>query len=323
MKGEQRVESGGAESGGAAGRAVSTPEHQAIEEHEERELPVSDAERAQLDQLQAWVAERLVSPRALERDPAAVQRASVELSGSDHLSPVAQLEIYREQFWLRHTSALLEDYPALSAVLGQAAWERLTEGYLAAHPPDSFTLRDLGRALPAYVARCEWLPEQALAEDLARLEWAYVELFDAAPGAPVSHERLAAIPEGAWPTARLGIESSLQLVSARYPVAALRVELIADPARANAPLPAPAEEHLVLYRRGLDMHREPLPALGLALLTQLRAGEPLGAACDALLQSALERGASTSEAAAKELEGSLGAWFQRWAALGFITSVEV
>ncbi len=283
---------------------------------------MSDAERAELDQLQAWVAERLVSPRALTRDPEAVQRAGAELAGNDCLAPVEQLEIYREQFWLRHTSALLEDYPALSALLGQAAWERLTEGYLAAHPPTSFTLRDLGSALPAYVARCDWLPEQALAEDLARLEWAYVELFDAAPSAPATHEQLAAVPESAWPTARLSIEPSLQLISARYPVAALRAELLADPAHASAPLPAPAEEHLVLYRRGLDMHREPLPALGLALLAQLRAGEPLGAACDALLQSTLERGASTSEAAAKELEGALGAWFQRWAALGFITAVE-
>ena len=31
----------------------------------------------------------------------------------------------------------------MSGILGQAAWATLIEGYLEAHPPRSFTLRDL------------------------------------------------------------------------------------------------------------------------------------------------------------------------------------
>src|SRR5690606_7224220 len=104
-------------------------------------------------------------------------------------------------------------------ILGQADWERLTETYLRTHPPRSFTLRDLGGGLPAHVASCEWLPNRELCEDMARLEWAYVELFDSALLAPVSAEKIASVPEDAWNGARLSLQPNLQSISSRYRVA--------------------------------------------------------------------------------------------------------
>jgi hypothetical protein len=62
-------------------------------------------------------------------------------------TPVERLEIYREQFWLRHRSSLVEDFPGVSGILGRRAWAALIEGYLEAHPPHSYTLRDLGLRL--------------------------------------------------------------------------------------------------------------------------------------------------------------------------------
>src|SRR5262245_10531800 len=105
--------------------------------------------------------------------------AELEIGGNDRLSPVEQLEIYREQFWLRHTSSLVEDFPGLSGILGQASWEQLVEAYLAAVTPESYTLRDLGQRLPEFVARASFLEHRELCTDMARLEWAYVEAFDA------------------------------------------------------------------------------------------------------------------------------------------------
>jgi hypothetical protein len=64
------------------------------------------------------------------------------------LPPVEWLEIHREQFWLRHTSSLVEDFPDVSGILGQDAWATLIECYLEAHPPRSCTLRYLGLHFP-------------------------------------------------------------------------------------------------------------------------------------------------------------------------------
>ncbi len=273
-------------------------------------------ETQELNELQRWMALRLRELRGLPKSPETSALAAERFTGNDRLSPVEQLEVYRQQFWLRHTSALLEDFPGLSGILGQADWERLTETYLQAYPPKGFTLRDLGADLPAHITTCDWLDKQELCEDMARLEWAYVELFDSALAPPVSPEKIASIPEDAWNGARLALQPNLQFVSSRYPVAELRLALRrARDGAATAPLALPeqAPEWLVLYRKGNDMYREELSQAGFSLLRKLRDGVPLLAACEAV-------GAALPEAAS-EVGTQIGPWFQRWASLGFVVDV--
>jgi len=70
-----------------------------------------------LSDVQAWMAEMLQLDRALPRDPKISEDAKNYATGNDRLSPVEQVEIYREQFWLRHTSSLVEDFEGLSGHL--------------------------------------------------------------------------------------------------------------------------------------------------------------------------------------------------------------
>jgi hypothetical protein len=98
----------------------------------------------ELSELQSWMAELLVRRRALARDPEVTAAASERVTGNDRLLPVDQVEIYREQFWLRHSASLVEDFPGLGGILGQDDWERLIEEYLEAVPPVAYSLRDLG-----------------------------------------------------------------------------------------------------------------------------------------------------------------------------------
>jgi hypothetical protein len=58
-----------------------------------------------LSELQLGMVEALRYPRALPDDPLWVDFAAENLCGNERLSPVEQLEIYREQFWLRHTGS--------------------------------------------------------------------------------------------------------------------------------------------------------------------------------------------------------------------------
>src|SRR3954471_6965810 len=155
-----------------------------------------------LSELQRGLVLALRHGSALAKNAALTAFATSNVSGNDRLSPVEQLEIYREQFWLRHTDSLVEDFPGLGGILGQADWEKLAEQYLREVPPDSYTLRDLGARLPELIERASWLPHQALCLDMARLELAYVDVFDAKDVAPVLPERLASIPEESFGEAR-------------------------------------------------------------------------------------------------------------------------
>jgi len=264
-----------------------------------------------LSPLQQQLVGAIRSRAALPQDPDWRAFADQHLGGSARLSPVEQLEIYREQFWLRHTSSLVEDFPGLGGILGQAEWEKLAEHYLSQVALDSYTLRDLGARLPEVIEQAPWLSHQELCLDMARLELAYIEVFDAPNLPPLLPERLATIPEESLADARLVVAPWVRLLSVRYPVAELRRRLraLADSSEA-VPIPEPAPQHLVIYRRDLRLWDMPLGLVAYEFFSGLAAGKSLGAAA--------EHAARDAEAEA-ELSGNIGAWLAEWTAKGFIT----
>ncbi|HEV8244600.1 MAG TPA: DNA-binding domain-containing protein [Polyangiaceae bacterium] len=272
------------------------------------------AQDQNLSQIQEQLTAFLQQRKALDKSATARAFAEREIGGNERLSPVEQLEIYREQFWLRHTSALLEDFPGLSGIIGQGAWERLVEEYLDELPPTSFTLRDLGDRLPEFVAKASWLEHHELCLDMTRLEWAYVEAFDAADVAPLTPARLASIPDEAWETARFVLGPSLALLRVNYPVFELRKRLVLA-GDENVAIPERAPALLAVCRRELSVLTHHLEAPPFALLEELRSGRALVAAVEA---TSLSTGVSSEVLAA-----DLGAWFALWAEQGLVIDVVI
>src|SRR6201990_2604691 len=63
-----------------------------------------------------------------------------------------RLEIYNRQYWFCVIAAVSEDFPALQVVLGQEKFDSLVLAYLRENPSTSFSLRNLGARLPAWLA---------------------------------------------------------------------------------------------------------------------------------------------------------------------------
>jgi hypothetical protein len=274
-------------------------------------------EPVSLDALQDFVARHVRSLRHLPNDATASAEAAAYLTGNDRLSPVEQLDVYRVQFWLRHTSALLEDFPGVSGVLGQLDWEGLVESYLSELPPESYTLRNLGERFARHIEGRPSLPNQALCVDMARLEWAYVEVFDATDSPPLDSQKLATLPEEAWLSARFVCSRALRLLQVRYPVAALRRDLRRAQRERGAkpvPIPAPSAQWLALYR-GADreLYFKALSKAAYGVLNRLAAGEPLVPACEAT--------AAEDPALGAEIEQDVGEWFRDWGQRGFFSDV--
>jgi hypothetical protein len=271
---------------------------------------------SELQRLQRWVVEHLQSRRALPQSEAISGEARGRLTGNDRLSPVEQLDIYREQFWLRHTSSLVEDFPGIGGILGQAEWEKLVEGYLEAHSPRGWTLRELGRHFPDHVARQQGLPHHALCRDMARLEWCFIELFDAADRPGLDFAKLASLAPGSLETGQIVLSPALDLLEVSYPVADLRQQLLAARATPGLPvaIPEPEAQQLVLYRAAdRRLYHRPLGPEAFALLAALKRGLSLVAACEHALEQA--------PAHAERLQRNVGTWFQQWAKRGWIVDV--
>ena len=129
--------------------------------------------------------------------------ASVELDflvlGDERLDAADRLDIYADMYFYRLRDCLAEDYPKLEARIGAQHFHNLVTDYLIAHPSRHPSLRELGRALPDFLEAHPLGREFRALADLARLEWARVDVFDERDEAPLARgellERGASDPE--------------------------------------------------------------------------------------------------------------------------------
>src|ERR1041385_2288418 len=99
---------------------------------------------------------------------------------NDRLTSVERLEIYNRVYWFRLLSSLADDFPGLREVIGQEAFDKVLLGYLTEMPSVSYTLRDLGSRLEAWLREHpEFISSnECMTLDMGRLEWDANESFD-------------------------------------------------------------------------------------------------------------------------------------------------
>jgi len=268
-----------------------------------------------LASMQRALAELMRRPTPVAGDAASATLATEIASGNERLSPAEQVDVYREQFLLRHLDVLREDFLTLEHALGDERFEALASAYLQAFPPRSFSLRDLGVDLPRFVAEVAPWSEDPLLADLARVEWAFVDAFDAPDAPPLDLAGVSAVPEDAWPSVRLVLQPSVQRLALRYPAHEARLAVrSAGDGGARVARPAPAQTYLVVFRGKDRLQCLAVEPDAYALLDELARGTALGDAC--------ERVAAASGASSASFDEKVGAWFQQWTALGWLSRVE-
>lgn len=246
------------------------------------------------------------------------------IAPNSRLTAFERLEIYNRQYWFRVLGALAEDFPALRAVIGGHRFEALSIAYLTEHPSRSFTLRNLGSQLPAWLAGH---PEHAgrryrLALDVARIEWAFVEAFDSAECVPLTQEQIAGLDGDS----RLALQPHLQLMALGYPADDLVLELhqrekrqtseagVAHDELSSAAIAVPGlrprRTWLAAHRVDLSVYYRRIEREEFQMLTAIRARAPLG--------QAIEAGFAGSRIPERQRGQHVRDWFACWAELGWI-----
>jgi len=282
---------------------------------------------ADLRELQRTMATALMSP--LTRDDGL--RASLKDSAQALLQPRAKLgsferlEIYARQYWFRLLDCLYDDYPGLRALLGENRFHDLCRAYLAAHPSESWTLRNLGQHLEAFIREHPKLTgtKHRIAIEVARFEWAQVLAFDEAALKPLSVDDLL----GSDPAAlTLKLQPHLSLLaldhavddwfiavrdtdqSSRSETSNAHIESRAPIKAKRFPLPKSQKIWLVVHRSGNDIYFKRLEREAWLLLKSLADGHPLlNAVGHALAEASPDR----------DWSAQVREWFQSWAALGW------
>lgn len=256
--------------------------------------------------------------------------ASSFIKPNDRLSSFERLQIYNQQYWWRILGSFQEDFRGSRAVLGERRFDRLAVAYLEAHGSTSWSLRDLGQLLPAFLEKHPALtaPHTALALDMARVEWARIVAFDG-PSLPVLDPATLARKTPA--TIRLRLQPYLTLLALAHPVDALLRKLrqssvetgtasnaVGANRRRRRPVvlrakASPDPIHLAIHRVDLSVYFKRLDPEAFTLLTALNAGASLEGACASAF--------AKSTASAGEASGKVREWFATWTELGWLCSV--
>ncbi len=251
--------------------------------------------------------------------------ASRFIKPNDRLTSFERLEIYNRQYWFRVLSSMIEDFPGLRAVLGDRRFDGMSKAYLMDCPSRSFTLRNLGSRLEAWLRmHPKWAgAKQALALDIARLEWADIEAFDGKEEPPLRPEDLAA---EAGANLRLRLQPYVRLLDLKYPVDDLLLEVRTEDedtdfasnafqekhkrkrVRAVAKL-KPAAIFLAVHRVDDSVYFRRIEREEFVMLSALRGDKGLGKAIEAAFQK--------SKVPVQERAALVKRWFQNWAALGW------
>ncbi len=270
----------------------------------------------QLIDFQRTIASALMRPLTRQDNLRRGADAAIALvKPNAQLSSAERLEIYARSYWSRLLDAFGEDFPGLRAVLGREMFERLRRQYLGECPSVSFTLRDLGRRLPKWLAAH---PEfgGALAEEMARLEWAEIESFDAADLTPLTVQQVTSLV----PESTLWLQPHLQLVQAGSEVDRLLLQVRTQIKAGRRPrcfrrqrLAAAQSAqpiYLAVHRPELMVHYKRLDREMFELLAALSAGMNLGDA----IEAAYAGSALDSTQASQHIQQS----FALFAALGWL-----
>ncbi len=233
---------------------------------------------------------------------AADREAVAEVFASDARMPAEErLDAYANMYFFRLRDVLAEDFERTAAALGEARWHNLVTDYLLAHPPTRWSLRWAGEALPGYLRDHAYGGERPWLADVAALEWARNEAFQAEDAEPLHLETLAAVPPEAWPDLRFEALPGTALVESRWDLAAWWDGGVAEPAE------APRVQALVVWRDAEDdVRHEALPADDVDPVRRLFSGRPFAEVCEACArQGAAET--ETENAGRKAVE-----LLQRW-----------
>jgi hypothetical protein len=262
--------------------------------------------------------------RATTEQGAAIDEiAASYVKPNPSLTSFERLEIYNRQYWFRVIGAVSEDFPALNAVIGQERFDSLVLGYLRENPSTSFSLRDLGARLPAWLASYPELagPQHSLAVDVARLEWAYIEAFDRASLVPLGWQDFA----GLGKDSPLRLQPHLQLLDLQYPVDELvlavhegtaAMDIVSNAAaprrqvsEVTLPEVRPSSVYLAVHRFENSVYYRRIEREEFLLLADLRDGDSIA--------TAIERAFEGSKLGADEQAARIQDYFAHASELGW------
>jgi len=277
----------------------------------------------ELDQIERWMQTLIMDPDGVRsglRSQAAgniLPCTEESLEGlvlpSQQLNSVERLSIYGNMYFSRLAEILAEEFPTVQHLLGKELFGEVVRDFVTRHPSTHYSLTRLGSKFPAYLAdEADNLPDREFVADVATVERAMEDVFDARRVEAIQFEDLTAIPMERWGDVRLQTIPALRLLQLDY---AVNTYITAVREDRHMDIPAATPAFVAVYRHNYRVWRVDLDAHRFTVLAALQQGGSLGSALDLCV--------SLPEADPAGLMDAVSGWFREWTSEGLFCSARL
>lgn len=180
------------------------------------------------------------------------------------------LQVYRDSYVLRLIDVVGNDHEQLRRYLGEPEFRAMASGYIAANPSQHPNARWFSRALPEFLRTTEPYAQKPVLGELAGLERALNDAFDADDAPVLGVTDLAAIPPAAWSSLAFVAHPSAGCLEASTNAAVIWMAL-KDDEPPPPPGASPEAARILVWRQGTTAMFRELSAEE-AMMWQLTAG---------------------------------------------------
>ena len=210
------------------------------------------------------------------------------------------MAIYADAYLARMIESIEKDFPAVAHLLGRSRFRAMCRGYLERCPSRSRSLNPLGRNLP------EVLSDRPAARDLARVEAAMSEVFDAEAAQPLRPSDFSSMAPEKLARSRLAFVPAFRLLELDHDV-----NPYIDAVKREQPkLPRlkRTRSRIAVYRKEFQVWRLDLTAPAHAALSALHRGRTVS--------QAVAAAARLWSGKPDQLQSEVRRWFGEWVSEG-------
>ncbi len=205
--------------------------------------------------------------------------AAIGMHIADHpgLAVADRLAIYRDGYTRRMRTCLCAAFEKTRFLVGEGLFDTLADGYVSAHPSLHANLGRYGQQFAAYVA--DTLPDRQYISELAALEWALAEAFDAPDAETVSADDLRVLQPAVWGTLGFALHPSVKVLTLKTNAGAMWKALNSGDAPPDG-MHLLAPQAWLAWRMNNQSRTRPLEAFEADALQAMTEGATFGALCE-------------------------------------------
>jgi hypothetical protein len=189
--------------------------------------------------------------------------------------------VYRYAYGSRLVEAMRNDHELLHLYLGGEMFDEMGHAYVKARPSEHPNLRWFSQGLPEFLKTAEPYCNHPVLSDLAALEKALNDAFDAAEGSVLELDAMAAFAPEAWPDLKFRPHPSAARLDLSTNAAAIWLALKNDETPPDAAaLQEPSR--LLIWREGVTPMFRDLPPEEAMMWDEAANGIPFGVLCEML-----------------------------------------